>query len=214
MFIPKAAIFDLDGTLFDSMTIWKQIDEEFLRQRGFTCTQDYTDAIKAMGWLEGAEYTIARYHLSETPEEVMNTWFAMSEEFYAHRVPMKPFAKEYLTLLSEHQVPMAVATSMEPQANIALVLGAHGITSLFKNITLSTEVSRGKGFPDIYELAASRLGVPPRECAVFEDILVAIRGAASGGFQTVGIFDPVSGNDWKDIEKEADLAVRTWQELL
>ncbi len=214
MFIPKAAIFDLDGTLLDSMWIWRLLDEEFLRRRGITCTQDYTDAIKGMGWLEGAEYTVSRYHLSETPEEVMNTWFAMSADFYTHRVKMKPYAKEYLQLLKEKHVPMAIATSMEPQANIGLVLSAHGITSLFQNITLSTEVSRGKGFPDIYELAASRLGIPPSDCTVFEDILVAIRGASSGGFQTVGIFDSVSENDWSQIQKEATRTVRSWQELL
>jgi len=214
MFIPKAAIFDLDGTLFDSMWIWKKIDEEFLRRRGITCTDDYSDALKSMGWQEGAEYTVGRYHLSETPEQVIEAWFDMSREFYAHRIQMKPFAKEYLRLLEEHHVPMAVATSMEPQENIAISLNAHGIASLFQNITLSTEVTRGKGFPDIYELAASRLGIAQSDCAVFEDILVGIRGAAKGGFQTVGIYDIVSDNNWTDIKKEATLAVRSWQELL
>ncbi|MBR3057676.1 MAG: HAD family phosphatase [Clostridiales bacterium] len=214
MFLPKAAIFDLDGTLFDSMGIWKSIDAEFLRRRGHVCTHDYTDAIKAMGWQEGAEYTIARYGLSETPEEVIQAWFDMSEDFYMHKVPMKPFAKEYLLALREKGVPLAVATSMEPQANIGNVLRAHGISEFFQNVTVATEVTRGKGYPDIYALAASRLGVSPSDCAVFEDILVAIRGASAGGFQTVGIFDPVSEGDWPAICAESTLAVRSWEELL
>ncbi len=214
MFTPKAAIFDLDGTLFDSMWVWKKIDEEFLLRRGCVCTPEYTNAIKAMGWLEGAIYTIEKYHLSETPEQVMQAWFDMSEEFYTHRVEMKPFAKEYLLALHEKGIPLAVATSMEPQANISKSLSSHGIESLFQNITLSTEVTRGKGFPDIYLLAAERLGVAPSECAVFEDILTGIRGAGKGGFQTVGIFDSLSENDWPRICEESTLAVRSWKELL
>ncbi|MBP5492780.1 MAG: HAD family phosphatase [Clostridiales bacterium] len=214
MFLPQAAIFDLDGTLFDSMTLWRQIDSDFLAARGHVATQDYTDAIKSMGWEEGARYTIDRYHLSETPQQVIDIWFSMSEEYYMHRVQMKPFAKEYLLMLSKKGIPMAVATSMEPQRNIEAVLSAHDLIPLFQNITLATEVTRGKGEPDIYLLAASRLGVEPENCAVFEDILAAVRGAKKGGFQTVGIFDPVSEHDFPLMQKEATLAVRSWQELL
>ncbi len=214
MFLPKAAIFDLDGTLLDSMWVWKKIDAQFLADRGFEVTQDYTDAIKAMGWEEGARYTIDRYGLSETPKQVIDTWFDMSEEYYRFHIPMKAGAKEYLSLLHEKGVPMAVATSMEPQKNIDIVLRANGIADYFQNITMSTEVTRGKGFPDIYLLAASRLGVDPADCAVFEDILAAIRGAGNGGFQTVGIYDDISEGEWPLIEKEATLAVRNWQELL
>jgi len=214
MFLPKAAIFDLDGTLLDSMWVWKKIDAQFLADRGFEVTQDYTDAIKAMGWEEGARYTIDRYGLSETPKQVIDTWFDMSEEYYRFHIPMKAGAKEYLSLLHEKGVPMAVATSMEPQKNIDIVLRANGIADYFQNITMSTEVTRGKGFPDIYLLAASRLGADPADCAVFEDILAAIRGAGNGGFQTVGIYDDISEGEWPLIEKEATLAVRNWQELL
>ena len=214
MFTPKAAIFDLDGTLLDSMGIWKQIDEEFLRRRGRICTPEYSNTLKSMGWMEGAVYTIEHYHLSETPQEVIQAWFQMSEEFYTHEVQMKPYAKEYLLALKEKGIPLAVATSMEPQTNIEKSLRAHGLESFFSNITLSTDVSRGKGFPDIYLLAAQRLGVEPSECAVFEDILTGIRGAKKGGFQTVGIFDALSENDWPQICEESTLAVRSWQELL
>ena len=214
MFLPKAAIFDLDGTLFDSMSVWKKIDTEFLAARGHVATQDYTDAIKCMGWDEGARYTIDRYGLTETPEEVIAAWFEMSEDYYRTKIPMKPFSKEYLFFLHEHGVPMAVATSMEPKHNIDVVIDANGLRPLFQNITLNSEVSRGKGFPDIYLLAASRLGVDPSECAVFEDILAAVRGAKKGGFQTVAIFDELSSGEWSDMQKEADIAVRSWKDLM
>ncbi|MBR5039720.1 MAG: HAD family phosphatase [Clostridiales bacterium] len=214
MFLPKAAIFDLDGTLLDSMWVWKKIDSEFLASRGHIVTPDYTDAIKCMGWDEGARYTIDRYGLSETPEQVINAWFDMSEEYYRSKIPMKPYAKEYLAFLHEHGVPMAVATSMEPKKNIDVVIDSNGLRQYFQNITLNNEVSRGKGFPDIFLLAASRLGVDPSECAVFEDILAAVRGAKAGGFQTVGIFDELSAADWPDMQKEATIAASSWKDLL
>ncbi|MBR5975947.1 MAG: HAD family phosphatase [Clostridiales bacterium] len=214
MFLPKAAIFDLDGTLLDSMWVWKKIDAEFLERRGHRVTQDYTDAIKAMGWEEGARYTIERYGLSETTQQVIDAWFDMSEEYYRSHIPMKPGAKEYLSFLHEHGVPMAIATSMEPQKNIDVVIRANGLSDYFQNVTMNSEVTRGKGFPDIYLLAASRMGVEPSDCAVFEDILAAIRGAGSGGFQTVGIYDDISEGEWPVIQKEATLAVRSWRELL
>ena len=214
MFLPQAAIFDLDGTLFDSMWIWKQLDADFLAAHGQVITPDYTDAIKSMTWDEGARYTIERYGLSKTPEEVIQTWFDMSEDYYRTKVKMKPYAKEYLAFLHEHGVPMAIATSMEPQHNIDVVLDANDLRPYFQNITVATEVSRGKGFPDIYLLAASRLGIEPSRCAVYEDILAAMRGAKAGGFQTVGIYDSVSEGDWENIQKEADVAVRSWKDLM
>ena len=214
MFLPQAAIFDLDGTLFDSMWIWKQLDADFLAAHGQVITPDYTDAIKSMTWDEGAHYTIERYGLSRTPEEVIQIWFDMSEDYYRTKVKMKPYAKEYLAFLHEHGVPMAIATSMEPQHNIDVVLDANNLRPYFQNITVATDVSRGKGFPDIYLLAASRLGIEPARCAVYEDILAAMRGAKAGGFQTVGIYDSVSEGDWENIQKEADVAVRSWKDLM
>lgn len=214
MFTPSGAIFDLDGTLFDSMWIWKKLDAEFLARHGHIATPDYTDAIKAMGWAEGAQYTIDRYHLPLTTEEVIQMWFDMSEEYYRTKVKMKPYAKEYLLALHEAGIPLAVATAMEPQTNIDVVLSANGLTGLFQNITVGTDVARGKGHADIYLLAAERMGIPPSECAVYEDLLTAIRGAAKGGFQTVAIFDSISENEWPDMEIEATRAVRSWKELL
>ena len=138
----------------------------------------------------------------------------MCADYYRTKITMKPFAREYLSFLHEHGVPMAIATSMEPQHNIDIILDKYELRPFFQNVTVSTEVTRGKGFPDIYLLAASRLGVEPSDCAVFEDILGAIRGAAKGGFQTVGIYDTVSEGDWMDIKEEADIAVRSWRDLI
>ena len=192
MFLPQAAIFDMDGTLLDSMWVWRQIDADFLAAHGHLITPDYTDAIKCMGWEEGARYTIDRYGLDQTPQQVIEEWFDMCADYYRTRIDLKPYAREYLSFLHEHGIPMAIATSMEPQHNIDIVLDRFDMRSFFQNITVSTEVSRGKGFPDIG----------------------AIRGAKAGAFQTVGIYDTVSEGDWEDIKNEADVAVRSWKDLM
>ena len=88
MFLPKAAIFDLDGTLLDSMWVWRQIDADFLTAHGHQITPDYTDAIKCMGWEEGARYTIDRYGLSSTPKQVIEEWFDMCADYYRTKITM------------------------------------------------------------------------------------------------------------------------------
>lgn len=214
MFLPKAAIFDLDGTLLDSMWIWEKLDAKFLEMHGITVTPDYTDAIKSMTWEDGARYTIDRYGLSETPQQVIDAWLDLAKEAYMHEVELKKGAREYLELLSSHHVPMAVATSMYPKENIGLILEHNGILQYFQNITHSSEVTKDKSHPDIYLLAAERLSAEPSSCAVFEDILPAIQGALKGGFQTVAIFDSVSRNDWEEIQKTATKAVMSFEDLL
>ena len=209
MFLPKAAIFDLDGTLLDSMWIWEKLDAKFLEMHGITVTPDYTDAIKSMTWKDGA-----RYGLSETPQQVIDAWLDLAKEAYMHEVELKTGAREYLEFLSSHHVPMAVATSMYPKENIGPILEHNGILQYFQNITHSSEVTRDKSHPDIYLLAAERLSVEPSSCAVFEDILPAIQGATKGGFQTVAIFDSVSRNDWEEISKTATKAVMSFEDLL
>ena len=214
MYIPKAAIFDLDGTLLDSMWMWKKCDERFLEERGHKCTKDYTDAVKSMGWQDGAEYTIARYGLDETPEEVIEAWFQLSRDFYDNEVKLKPFARDYLMMLKEQGVPMAIATSMEPRSFIEHVLETHGIADLFKAVLHSADFPGGKNSEYVYLAAAEAVGTKPENCAVFEDVLTAIRGARKGGFNVVAIYDSISAHDWPVMSEEATLAVKGWDELL
>lgn len=213
-FLPQAAIFDLDGTLLDSMWVWKKVDADFLASFGFPVTPDYTHAIKAMTWEDGARYTIERYHLPKTPQEVIEMWMDMSRNAYRDDVKLKPGAKAYLDFLHQQNIPMVIATSMCPMECIDLVLTSNGVRDYFQNITHSSEVTCNKSQPDIYLLTAERLGVPPENCTVFEDILPAIQGAKAGAFQVVGIYDSTSENDWEQITSTADLAVRSWNDLL
>lgn len=182
----KGAIFDLDGTILDSVWVWRKVDIDFLGKYGFEVPADYSDKIMAMGFHQVAEYTIERFGLSKTAEEVMAEWNQMAMDMYATQVKLRPGTKELLQFLKEKGISAGVATS-----NCALLyepcLRNNGIYEYFHSFTETEEVARGKDFPDIYIKAAEKLGCRPEECIVFEDIIPALQSARKGGFITIGV---------------------------
>ena len=209
----KGAIFDLDGTLLDSMGLWAQIDAGFLTKRGIEATEDYIQAVTPLGFQEAADYTIARYGLDESGEDIIAEWNRMCLDAYRHRVELKPDAKEYLLYLKEAGVKLGVATALSPDL-FTPALENNGVLHLFDAFASLDEVKRGKGFPDIYLLASRRLGVEPGQCMVFEDISAGIAGAKAGGFRTCGVYDPYSAYEWAGIQGMADRTIERYRELL
>lgn len=209
----KGAIFDLDGTLLDSMGVWERIDIQFLSSRGFDVPGDYAQTIAPMGFLQAAEYTIRRFSLPDTPMQLVQEWNTMAERAYRETVPLKPFVREYLSFLKERHVPLAVATASQ-EILYKAALENNGIYDFFDAFTTLADVRRGKGFPDIYLHAAYQLGLPPEQCAVFEDIYEGVIGARSGGFYTVGVYDPCSEKEKQKMQKEADLFIESFAQLL
>ncbi len=122
---------------------------------------------------------------------------------YANTVPLKKGAMEYLQMLKEQNIKMAVATASDKQLVIP-ALTNNGVIDMFDNITTVREVSRGKGFPDVYDKAAERMGIHPTECIVFEDILAGIQGARMGGYRAVAIYDEHSVDPAEIIKENAD----------
>lgn len=201
---PKAAIFDLDGTLLDSMGVWDQIDMDFLSRRGFDVPDDYVPTISAMPFQQVAAYTIDRFGLDETPEAVMAEWDDMAHEAYATMVEAKPGAVEYLTYLRDAGVKLAIATSLTPSLREPAMKHV-GIFDFFNTIVSVDDVHGvGKDKPDVYLLAASRLGAEASECVVFEDILEGIRSAKSVGMRAWAMHDDSSDGQWDAICALAD----------
>ena len=209
----RGAIFDLDGTLLDSMGVWSQVDIDFLKKRNLAVPEDYMQKIATMSFPEAARYTIERFGFSETPEMLVEEWRGMAREAYALHVGLKPGVKEYLEKLKSQGIPIAAATSGDTELFVPC-LKHNNIYEYFDAIVTVSEVKRGKGFPDIYERAAELIGVAPEECMVFEDLSAGVKGALDGGFQATGILDDCSKNEWESIRKTATRTIRDFRELL
>lgn len=208
----KGAIFDLDGTVLDSMWVWTEIDRRFLGDRGFEVPQDYLEKIAPVGARKAAEYTIERFGLNEKVEDIMNEWFDMALTSYQTEVLCKPFVKEYFAKLKAKGIKLGVATSSDRKL-IMPALIRNEIVDLFDTIVTVDQVKRGKGFPDIYEKAAADMGFENHQCVVFEDILAGIKGAKAGGFLAVGVYDNHSSYEHPEMKRLADRFIMSFEEL-
>lgn len=209
----RAAIFDLDGTILDSMGVWEWVDEVFFRRRGMELPADYGDAVAGMNFYRTACYTVEHYGLPETPEALMAEWHELAFEAYRDQVRPKPCVPEYLRALKARGVKLALATASEERLYRA-ALARDGLMELFDAVALVDEVPRGKEFPDVYELAARRLGETAQDCVVFEDLPLAVRGAQKGGFYTVGVADAYARAQREELIRTADRFVEGFDVLL
>lgn len=209
----KGAIFDMDGTLTDSMWVWSKIDEEYLKKRNIILPNNLKEDIEHMGFTEVAQYFKDRFNISDTIEEIQREWNEMAINQYTHHVSLKPGAREFLSLLKAKGIKIALATSnCKPLIEIALK--RNDIYHYFDSITTTDEVSRGKDFPDVYLLASERLMLKPKECVVFEDILPAVKGAKAAGMTVVGVHDSYSEYQKEDIINSADMYILQYRELI
>ncbi len=198
----KGAIFDVDGTLLDSMGIWEDAGTRYLQGIHVEPEENLSAVLFSMTIQEGAIYVRERYSLSLTVEEIVQGVLDVVRDFYYEEAPLKEGARELLQLLAERKIPMAVATSSEREHIEAAFQRLH-IRQYFEKIFTCPEVGAGKKQPLIYEMAAGYLGTKPEETYVFEDVLHAIRTANDAGFQTVGVYDQYSDKDQEEIKKQA-----------
>lgn len=208
----KGAIFDLDGTLLNSLWVWEEIDARFLGARGFDVPPDYSQAIAVMNSRQAAEYTVKRFNLNESPDELMAEWREMSREIYASEIKLKPLATEFLLALKERGIKLGVATSSEKELYMPALM-ANGVEKLF-DVIMDTSTTEDKSSPDIYIKVAKNMGLTPNECVVFEDIPAALISAKSGGFKTVALYDKHSEHATDILKSTADYYAIGYKELM
>ena len=209
----RAAIFDLDGTLVDSMWMWRDIDIEYLKRHGLVYEEGLQEKIEGMSFHETAVYFQKNFGITETLEEIQKEWNEMAMEYYRTKVPLKPGVTEYLTRLREQGIKTGIATSNSWEL-LDTVLDATGLRKYIESIHSACEVKHGKPAPDIYLLVAEDLGVAPSECMVFEDILPGIASGHNAGMRVCSVYDEYSAERMDEIIKESDHHIRSFAELL
>ena len=208
-----AVIFDLDGTLVDSMWVWEKVDETFLWQLGIKVPSDMNKDLEGKSFTETAIYFKERFKLEMSVEEVKAIWNEMGWAFYTHQVPLKKGVKEFLDQLSKQGIKMGIATSNSIEL-VRAVLKALDIEGYFKQIRTSCEVGRGKPFPDIYLKVAEDLQVEPSRCLVFEDIPNGVRAGKNAGMTAWCIRDRQEDNLWEEAKSLADDHAQDYYEVM
>lgn len=207
------AIFDMDGTLVDSMGYWDNVVIEYLHDRGFTGDfQNLLLRIKTMSVPEGAEEVAKTFCLTETVEEITDAMNSIMEHHYREDVMLKPGAREYLHSLKARGVKLCIA-STTCQSLIEQCLESRGIRDLFEFCLSSELIGVGKGQPDVYLEAVRRLGAAPEDTAVFEDALYAMKTAKKAGFYVVGVYDHEEETNWPSISEFADETIVDYRNL-
>lgn len=199
----KGHIFDLDGTLTKSNHVWSKIDEEFLGKRGIKVPEDYFKQVSAMNFEQAAVYTNDRFSLGENIQDIMKEWFDMAVYEYTNVIELCGNAGEYVRKLKEQGRKIALATASTEEL-YKPVLKRNGILECFNCFVSTEQVKRGKGFPDVYELAAEKLGLDAKACVVYEDIVEGIKGAKAGGFFAVACLNDHYSHDWDEMREIAD----------
>lgn len=209
----KAVLFDLDGTLVDSMWMWKDIDIEYLGKRGFDLPGELQKDIEGMSLTETATYFKNRFELPESLEEIKKEWMDMARDKYCHQVPLKPGAKEFLLYLKEHQIRTGIASSNGIEL-VHAVLQAQGVDQYLDSVHTCCDVKRGKPNPDIYLLVAEELDVKPEECLVFEDIPMGILAGKRAGMRTCAVEDVFSRDQMNEKRRLADYYIQDYYDVL
>ena len=208
----KAVIFDLDGTLVDSMGMWKDIDIEFLGRFGIPLPEGLQEAIEGMSFSETAVYFKERFELTMTLEEIKACWNQMAMDQYSHVVPLKPGVRNFLDYLKKRNIAMGIATSNSRELVTAVTEGRK-ISGYFSAITVGCQVAKGKPAPDVYLFTAERLGEKPENCLVFEDIPAGILAGKRAGMTVWAIEDSYSSAMRKEKEALADAFLESYDEI-
>ncbi len=199
----KGVIFDIDGTLLDTMPFWTDVGARYLKSVHVEAREGLGRILFSMTLEEGTRYLKEAYSLPYTEEEIRRGVLDQIAHFYQQEADFKPGMKEILRKYHEAGTPMVLATTNDRQLAVNAFTRL-GVMDWFHGIYTATELNTSKKEPFIYETAARSMGTLIEETAVYEDVLHAIATAKKAGFHTVAVYDSCSEDDWDEIIEIAD----------
>ncbi len=208
----KVAIFDMDGTIIDSMWIWKELAMNSFTRRGIEAPDDLEQKIFSMNFVDAATFCIEHSGSLMAPEELIEEWTRDAKTMYNERITLKSSTIDLLEHLKSEGYTICLTTANWLEI-AEKILDRFEIRQFFDSITVTQEVSRGKTFPDVFLLTAKKHNVEPESCIVFEDSYYAVVGAKAAGMTVIGVYDEYARHSENDIRIASDAYIYSFDEL-
>lgn len=208
----KAVVFDLDGTVFDSMPMWSGLAVDMLKSYNIGFPENILEILTPMGLSQGADYVIA-LGLPLTKEEILKSEIEYALEHYKTDIPAKAGALEYMHLLSEKSIPMFSFTA--GMAELFMPCAQRlGVTEYIKDFYTADMFSLPKSHPNAWKILAEKIGEQPENIMVFDDNLENISAAKQAGMQAIGVYDLSAKHNAEKIKAIADGYITDFTEIL
>lgn len=210
----EAIIFDLDGTMIDSMRVWKDIDNQYIEKYNLTEPENFHEGMEGLSYTETAEYFLKVFPtLSKTVEDLKEEWYEMALYKYAHEMELKEGLEELIRGARKQGIRIGIATSNDRKLVEACLSGMN-VEDLVDTIATGCEVKKGKPAPDVYLKAARDLEVAPEKCLVFEDVPMGIMAGKNAGMRVCAVDDWFSAPQTERKKELADYFIKNYNEIL
>ena len=206
-------IFDMDGTLVDSMYVWDNLMEDFLKRHGYETPPALQREVASMSLKQSSALVSEMFDLGLSANEIYEEWRGMIYDGYAHSIKAKPGAKEYLEMIKNQGKSIALATANARELT-EVCLKNNGMLEYFDVLVFADDVGKGKSSPDIYIETMRQIGAETENTVLFEDILEALNTARKIGLDVVIAADAASASDREELQKSADIYITNFTELI
>ncbi len=205
------AIFDFDGTLFNSMHLWKGVKYKFFDKLGIVLTEEDKEVFKNLYLMESIALAVKRFNIKMTEKELQDSFFDMMKELYLEDATPKNDIIEFLEKLRGKGVKIAIATATGERA-LEAVVEKYGMSGYFDAVYSTYTVGASKREPKVYDVALEAIGTDKKTTWVFEDALYAATTAKANGYNVVGIYDP-SEPEQEKLKNLVDIYIHNYNEL-
>lgn len=209
----KGVIFDLDGTILDSLNVWDKVDKAFFKSKGLNVPVGYEKEVNSMTFFECANYIKEVCGIEDSVEDITKQWEKLAYKEYEKNVKLKKGVYEYLVYLKENNIKIGIATSCYKNL-YEICLKNNKIYDFFDVIVDTQMINVSKKYPDIYKLCGEKLNINPADIIVFEDILDGIKSAKKAGMRAYFVHNEKTFEDIEEVMKQCDEYITDFRELI